>query len=129
MIIDVHGHITPPELLKKYPMPPALGDIEGMIEQKARVGIDLTIVGSPVGFGTMSRVPGLDNYAQPLDQLKSFHEWLAETVVKHRPRLAAYAYTNPFGGDEMLAQTAAAVRELGFVGLIVNTSVRGEYLD
>jgi predicted TIM-barrel fold metal-dependent hydrolase len=129
MIIDVHGHITHPDLFKKFPMPRTLLDIEGMLERKAELGIELTIVGSPVGFGTMSRVPGLDNYAQPLDQLKSFHEWLAETVVKHRPRLAAYAYTNPFGGDELLQQTAQTVREGGFVGLIVNTSVKGEYLD
>src|SRR5436190_10999129 len=129
MIIDLHAHIARPELLKKYPMPPALGDIEGMIEQKARAGIDLTIVGSPVGFGTMMPVPGLDNYAQPLDQLKSFHGWLADTVRKHAGRLKAYAYTNPFGGDEMLELTAKTVKEGGFVGLIVNTSVRGEYLD
>lgn len=129
MIVDVHGHITHPALFERFPMPRTLLDIEGMLERKAALGIDLTIVGSPVGFGTMSRVPGLDNYAQPLDQLKSFHEWLAETVVKHRPRLAAYAYTNPFGGNAMLEQTAAGVRDLGFVGLIVNTSVRGEYLD
>ena len=23
MIVDIHGHITPPELFKKFPMPPA----------------------------------------------------------------------------------------------------------
>jgi predicted TIM-barrel fold metal-dependent hydrolase len=127
--IDVHGHITHPELFKKFPMPPALADIEGMLDRKSAVGIDMTIVGSPVGFGTMMPVPGLDNYAQPADRLKSFHEWLAETVVEHRPRLAAYAYTNPFGGDEMLEQTAQTVRDGGFVGVIVNTSVKDRYLD
>jgi aminocarboxymuconate-semialdehyde decarboxylase len=110
-------------------MPPALADIEGMIEQKARAGIELTIVGSPVGFGTMMRVPGLDNYAQPPDQLASFHEWLAETVAAHPGQLAAYAYTNPFGDEELLQQTATTVREGGFVGLIVNSSVQGRYLD
>ena len=129
MIIDVHGHVTHPELFKRFPMPPALADIEGMLEQKAEHGVELTIVGSPVGFGTMVPVPGLDNYAQPLDQLKSFHEWLAETVREHSGRLAAYAYTNPFGGEEMLDEAARAVRETGFVGLIVNSSVRGEYLE
>jgi aminocarboxymuconate-semialdehyde decarboxylase len=129
VIVDVHGHITHPELFKRYPMPPALADIEGMLDRKTAAGIGLTIVGSPVGFGTMTRMPGHDNYAQPLDQLKSFHEWLAQTVAEHAPRLAAYAYTNPFGGDEMLEQTAETVREGGFVGLIVNTSVKGEYLD
>jgi aminocarboxymuconate-semialdehyde decarboxylase len=89
----------------------------------------MTIVGSPVGFGTMVPVPGRDNYDQPLDRLKSFHEWLAETVASHPGALRAYAYTNPFGGDELLAQTAETVRDGGFVGLMVNTSVRGEYLD
>src|SRR5262249_24595042 len=89
---------------------------------------DLTIVGSPVGFGTMSK-RGHDNYAQPLDELKSFHEWLAETVEKHAPRLAAYAYTNPFGGDKLLEHTAETVREGPFVGFIVNPSVKGEFLD
>ena len=64
-------------------MPPALADVEGMVEKKAALGIDLTIVGSPVGFGTMVPVPGLDPYSQPLDQLKSFHDWLAETVEAH----------------------------------------------
>ena len=129
MIIDVHGHVTHPELFKRFPMPPALLDIEGMLERKAALGIELTIVGSPVGYGTMTPVPGFDAFEQPLDQLKSFHEWLAETVREHSPRLAAYAFTNPFGGDELLAQTAQTVRDGGFVGVIVNTSIRGEYLD
>jgi 6-methylsalicylate decarboxylase len=129
VIVDVHGHVTHPDLFKRFPMPPALADIEGMLEKKAEVGIELTIVGSPVGFGTMVPVPGLDNYAQPIDQLKSFHEWLADTVTAHSGRLEAYAYTNPFGGDELLGETARTVREGGFVGLIVNSSVQGRYLD
>jgi aminocarboxymuconate-semialdehyde decarboxylase len=128
VIVDVHGHITHPELFKRYPMPPALADIEGMLDRKSAAGIGLTVVGSPVGFGTMSK-RGHDNYAQPLDELKSFHEWLAETVLEHSPRLAAYVYTNPFGDDELLEQTAETVKQAGFVGMIVNTSVKGEYLD
>jgi aminocarboxymuconate-semialdehyde decarboxylase len=129
MIIDVHGHVTSPALFKRFPMPPSLADIDGMIEQKLQAGIGLTIVGSPVGEGTMMRVPGLDNYAQPPEQLKAFHGWLAETVAKHPGRLKAYCYTNPFGGDRLLQETAKTVRDGGFVGLIVNTSVRGLYLD
>jgi aminocarboxymuconate-semialdehyde decarboxylase len=128
VIVDVHGHITHPELFKRYPMPPALADIEGMLDRKSEAGIGTTIVGSPVGFGTMSK-RGHDNYAQSADEIRSFHEWLAETVREHSPRLAAYAYTNPFGDDELLHQTSETVREGGFVGLIVNTSVKGEYLD
>jgi aminocarboxymuconate-semialdehyde decarboxylase len=129
MVVDVHGHITHPELFERFPMPRALLDIEGMLEQKAAQGIELTIVGSPVGYGTMTPVPEFDAFSQPLDRLKSFHEWLAETTQRYAPRLAAYAFTNPFGGDELLAQTADTVRDGGFVGLMVNTSIRGEYLD
>lgn len=128
MIVDVHGHVTHPELFEKFPMPPALADIEGMLERKAEAGIGMTIVGSPVGFGTMMPVPGLDNYAQPADRLRSFHEWLAETVREHDGKLAAYCYTNPFD-PSLNDQTAETVREGGFVGLIVNTSVKGRYLD
>jgi predicted TIM-barrel fold metal-dependent hydrolase len=128
VVVDVHGHVTHPDLFKMLPMPASLADIDGMLESKAAAGIDMTIVGSPVGFGTMVPVPGQDNYAQPLDRLRSFHEWLAETVEAHAESMRAYAYTNPFGPEEELAQTAATVREGGFVGLIVNTSVNGEYL-
>lgn len=129
MIIDVHGHITSPVLFERFPMPRSLLDIDGMIEKKAELGISLTIVGSPVGAGTMVRVPGLDNYRQPADQLKSFHEWLAGEVRARPGRLKAYAYTNPLGGDAMLAATAALLEQDEFVGVIANSSVAGEYLD
>lgn len=128
MIIDVHGHITSPKLFKRFPMPPALADIEGMIQQKLDAGIELTIVGSPVGEGTMMKVPGLDNYAQPADQLKDFHEWLGGECIKHAPHLRAYVYTNPFD-ESLLDQTAATLRQEEFVGLIINSSIQGEYLD
>lgn len=129
MIVDVHGHITPPDLLERLPMPAALGDIDGMIEQKERLGIELSIVGSPVGVGTMVPVEGLDPFSQPLSALQRFHDWLGRTVADHLDRLRAYAWTNPFGDEAMLDQTAATVRQDEFVGLIVNTSVHGEYLD
>ncbi|HEY7430353.1 MAG TPA: amidohydrolase family protein [Streptosporangiaceae bacterium] len=129
MIVDVHGHITSPALFGRFPMPPSLMDIEGMIEQKAAAGISLTIVGSPVGAGTMVRVPGLDNYRQPGDQLRQFHDWIAEQVRHWPASLRAYAYVNPFGGDKALAAAAALLEQPEFVGLIANSSVSGEYLD
>ena len=129
MIIDIHGHITSPKLFQRFPMPASLADIDGMIGQKDEVGIGMTIVGSPVGEGTMVRVPGLDNFEQTEDQIRSFHDFLAETLAKHPNRLRAYVYTNPFGSEKLLQQTADTLKQSGFVGLIVNTSVRGEYLD
>ncbi|WP_231631250.1 NAD(P)-dependent oxidoreductase, partial [Streptomyces clavuligerus] len=52
MIIDIHGHLSPPEAARRFPMPPSLTDVDGMLAARARAGIDLTIIGSPVGAGT-----------------------------------------------------------------------------
>ncbi|MPZ81820.1 MAG: amidohydrolase family protein [Actinophytocola sp.] len=128
MTIDVHGHVTPPELLKRFPMPPSLGDIDGMVERKAALGITTTVVGSPVGAGTMLPAPGIDNYAQSADSLASFHEWVAETVREKAGALTGYVYVNPFATDDV-ARAAELLRYDEFTGLIVNTSVRGEFLD
>lgn len=128
MTIDVHGHVTPPELLKKFPMPPSLGDIDGMVARKAALGITTTVVGSPVGYGTMLPVPGMDNYAQPADSLARFHEWVGETVREKAGALTGYVYANPFSADDV-ARAGELLREKEFTGLIVNTSVRGEFLD
>jgi aminocarboxymuconate-semialdehyde decarboxylase len=129
MIIDVHGHISPPESIRKFPMPPSLGDVDGMIEAKLAAGIDCTIVGSPVGAGAMVPIPGVDNYAQTNDELRAFHDWLAGTVADHPDHLRALVYANPFGGEGHLESAASTYRDGGFVGFIVNTSVAGRYLD
>ena len=129
MTIDVHGHITSPALFDRYPMPRSLADIDGMIEAKAALGVTTTIVGSPVGAGTMIRVPGQDNYAQPLAELATFHDWIGEQVRARPGQLKAYVYTDPYGEDALLEMAARLLEQEEFVGLIVNSSIRGEYLD
>jgi predicted TIM-barrel fold metal-dependent hydrolase len=126
--VDIHGHVTSPELFKRFPMPPSLADIDGTIEAKAALGITMTVVGSPVGAGTMVPVPGLDNYDQPADALEAFHEWLAQTVRAHPRRLRAYVYVNPYGGEDQLDRAAKRLAQPEFAGLIVNSSVKGEFL-
>jgi aminocarboxymuconate-semialdehyde decarboxylase len=128
MTIDVHGHVTPPELLKKFPMPPVLGDVDGMIERKAALGITTTVVGSPVGYGTMLPVPGNDNYTQSPEDLARFHEWVATTVREKAGALTGYVYANPFSADDV-ARAREWLRCAEFTGLIVNSSVRGEFLN
>lgn len=110
-------------------MPPSLGDVDAMIEAKAAAGIGLTIVGSPAGAATMVPVPGLDTYRQPADQLRAFHDWLATVARERREHLRAYAWCNAFADDRGLAEAAETVRADGFVGIIANTSIEGEYLD
>ncbi|MGW0737836.1 amidohydrolase family protein [Streptomyces sp. NPDC002851] len=129
MTIDIHGHITSPALFSRFPMPPSLVDVDGMIEQKEALGITTTVVGSPVGAGTMVPVPGIDNHNQPLGPLREFHDWLAETVRAHPDRLRAYAYVDPYGSDEALAHADELLGQGEFVGLIANTSAHGRFLD
>ncbi|WP_052852533.1 amidohydrolase family protein [Streptomyces avicenniae] len=129
MTIDVHGHLSPPESMRRFPMPRSLGDAGAMIETKLAAGVDLTIIGSPVGAGAMVPLPGVDNYAQTEEELARFHDWLGGLVAEHPRHLRAYVYVNPFGGEAHLAAAGERLRQDEFVGLIANTSVAGRYLD
>jgi aminocarboxymuconate-semialdehyde decarboxylase len=129
MIIDIHGHLSPPAAARRYPMPPSLTDVDGMLAARAEAGIDLTIIGSPVGAGAMMRVPGVDNYQQPNDRLRAFHDWLATLVERFPSQLRAYVYANPLGGDDHLGAALDVLANPAFVGFIVNSSVRGRLLE
>lgn len=129
MIVDVHAHLSPPDSARRFPMPPALTDVDAMLAARAEAGIDLTIIGSPVGAGAMMRVPGMDNYAQPPDRLRAFHGWKRSLVARFPDRLRAYVYVNPLGTEEELQAAGETLDDDAFVGFIVNSSVRGRYLD
>ncbi|MDG4763524.1 amidohydrolase family protein [Solwaraspora sp. WMMD406] len=129
MTIDVHGHLSPPESMRRFPMPRSLGDAETMIETKLAAGVDLTIIGSPVGAGAMVPLPGVDNYAQTEEELARFHDWLGELVARYPRHLRAYVYANPFGGDSHLEAVRERLAQDEFVGLIANSSVADRYLD
>ncbi|CAL9416434.1 MULTISPECIES: amidohydrolase family protein [unclassified Streptomyces] len=128
MIIDIHGHLSPPEAAERFPMPPSLTDVDGMLAARAQAGIDLTIIGSPVGAGAMARVPGVDNYAQPRDRLRGFHAWMSGLIAKFPDQLRGYVYANPFGDDDHLEGVRETLEDPAFVGLITTSSVHGELL-
>ncbi|WP_432073191.1 amidohydrolase family protein [Streptomyces wuyuanensis] len=128
MIIDIHGHLSPPEAAERFPMPPSLTDVDGMLAARAQAGIDLTIIGSPVGAGAMARVPGVDNYKQPRDRLRGFHAWMSGLITKFPDQLRGYVYANPFGDDDHLEGVRETLADPAFVGLITTSSVHGELL-
>ncbi|MGW7258728.1 amidohydrolase family protein, partial [Streptomyces sp. NPDC054834] len=128
MIIDIHGHLSPPEAAERFPMPPSLTDVDGMLAARAEAGIDLTIIGSPVGAGAMARVPGVDNYAQPRDRLRGFHAWMSGLIGRFPDQLRGYVYANPFGDDDHLDGVRETLADPAFVGLITTSSVHGELL-
>ncbi|WP_229896030.1 amidohydrolase family protein [Streptomyces cinerochromogenes] len=109
-------------------MPPSLTDVDGMLAARAEAGIDLTIIGSPVGAGAMARVPGVDNYAQPRDRLRGFHAWMSGLIRRFPDQLRGYVYANPFGDDDHLEGVRETLEDPAFVGLITTSSVHGELL-
>lgn len=126
MYIDVHGHLAP--LGETGGGPPSLRDPESSLATKRALDVGMTIVGSPVGAGSMLPGSGVDNYAQTADQVRAHNERMGELVSRYPDDLRAYAYLDPFGGDDMLAQALDLLRDWRFVGLVVNSSVGGEYL-
>lgn len=126
MFVDVHGHLAP--LGERAGGPPALFDPAGSIEAKREYGIVLTVIGSPVGAGSM--LPGLagGNYAQPASRVRAHNEKMGELVERFPDALRAYAYLDPFGDDEMLRQAVELIEDWRFVGFVVNSSIGGELL-
>src|SRR5204862_3307791 len=83
----------------------------------------------PVGAGTMLPRPDVDNYTQSADQVRAHNELMGELVDRFPHALRTYAYVDPFGGERMLDQARQLLADWPFVGLVVNTSINGEYLN
>jgi aminocarboxymuconate-semialdehyde decarboxylase len=128
MLIDVHGHLAP--YGEQGGGPPSLRDPEAALEAKLDLGIDLTIIGSPAGPGTM--MPGDGPGSSPdrycADAIRAHNELMGDLVSRFPALLRAYAYLDPFAGPAMFAQAEDLLADWRFVGVMVNTSVRGELL-
>ncbi|MCH5670844.1 amidohydrolase family protein [Streptomyces gilvus] len=127
MFIDIHGHLSPPG--EKGGGPPSLRDPEAVIARKRALGIELTVIGSPVGAGVMLPLPDIDNYRQTADQVRAHNELMAELVDRHPQSLRTYAYLDPTGDERMLTQAQELLKDWRFVGFVVNSSINDEYLS
>jgi aminocarboxymuconate-semialdehyde decarboxylase len=120
MIIDCHAHLAPKSWYSSK-SPPAIFDIEGLIEEQQNGGVDLTVFGN-----NWIRTP---DGADALEVVREFNEFAAEVTQKHPRHLLGLASSVAFGDDRFLRETERAVREYGLKGIMVNSSVAGEYLD
>ncbi len=120
MIIDAHAHLVPQGWYHPK-SPQAIFDIPRLRDEQQRAGVDLTIFGN-----NWIRTPaGKD----PFDIVTEFNAFAAETTAQHSDYLLGLACAVPFGGDKFLKETDRAVREYGLKGIMINSSVAGEYLD
>ena len=120
MIIDCHAHLVPKSWYHPK-SPPAIFDIEGLLSEQDKAGVNLTVFGN-----NWIRTPaGRDSF----DVVKEFNEFAAEVTAKYPGRLLGLASSVPFGDDRMLKETEHAVRDYKLKGIMVGSSVEGEYLD
>lgn len=120
MIIDCHAHLAPKNW--QHPRSPqAIFDPERLLEEQRRAGVDLTVFGN-----NWIRNPGDRN---PLDLMREFNLFAAEVTSRYPGRLLGLASSIPFGDKAVLKETEKAVRDYGLKGIMVNSSVEGEYLD
>jgi len=120
MIIDCHAHLVPKSWYHPK-SPPAIFDIEGLLSEQDKAGVNLTVFGN-----NWIRTPaGRDSF----DIVKEFNEFAAETTAKYSGRLLGLASAVPFGDERMLKETERAVGDYKLKGIMVGSSVEGEYLD
>ena len=120
MIIDCHAHLVPPGWFHPN-SPKSIFDIDRLFRRQDDAGVDITVFGN-----NWIRSP--DGY-DPLRVVREFNEFAVEMSSKHPKRLVGLACSMPFGDERILRETEKAVREYGLRGIMVNTSVNGEYLD
>lgn len=120
MVIDCHSHLVPKSW--RHPKsPPAIFNIPGLLEEQDKAGVNLTVFGN-----NWIRTP---EGADALTIVRQFNDFAAEATAQHPGRLLGLASAVAFGDDRMLRETERAVRDYGLKGIMVNSSVDGEYLD
>jgi aminocarboxymuconate-semialdehyde decarboxylase len=120
MVIDCHAHLVPQKWFHPK-SPKSIFDIPGLFEEQEKAGVDITVFGN-----NWIRSP--DGY-DPLKVVQEFNEHAAELTAKHPRRLLGLACSVPFDNDKILKETERAIRDYKLKGIMINSSVNGEYLD
>jgi aminocarboxymuconate-semialdehyde decarboxylase len=120
MIIDCHAHLMPQSWFHPK-SPKSIFDLHGLFKEQDESGVDMTVFGN-----NWIRSP---DGADALRVVKEFNEHAAELTAKHPKRLHGLACSVPFDDDQILKETERAVRQYKLKGIMINSSVNGEYLD
>jgi aminocarboxymuconate-semialdehyde decarboxylase len=119
-VIDCHCHLEPAEWAVPA-APPSMFDVDGVRIEQDRVGVDVSVFGN-----NWIRVP---DDMPALEVMRRYNDFAAEVTARHGGRLVGLASMVPFGSDDYLRELQRAVRDLGLKGVMINSSVAGEYLD
>jgi aminocarboxymuconate-semialdehyde decarboxylase len=120
MIIDCHAHLMPQSWFHPQ-SPKTIFDLDALFKEQDEAGVDITVFGN-----NWIRSP---DGADPLRVVQEFNEHAAELTAKYPKRLLGLACSVPFGNGKILKETEQAIRDYKLKGIMINTSVDGEYLD
>jgi len=120
MIIDCHAHLMPRSWFDPK-SPKSIFDLDALFKQQDEAGVDITVFGN-----NWIRSP---DGADPLRVVQEFNEHAAELSAKYPKRLLGLACSVPFDNDKILQETERAIKQYKFKGIMINSSVNGEYLD
>ena len=120
MIIDCHAHLMPQSW--SHPnSPKTIFDLDALFREQDEAGVDITVFGN-----NWIRSP---DGADSLRVVQEFNEHAAELTAKYPKRLLGLACSVPFENGKILKETEKAIRDYKLKGIMINTSVNGEYLD
>jgi predicted TIM-barrel fold metal-dependent hydrolase len=120
LTIDCHAHLIPPDWYLES-TPRSTIDLDALFRQQDEAGVNLTVFGN----NWIRTPPGRSRF----DAVREFNAFAAEVTARYPQRLIGLASTIPFEGDAYLKEVERAVCEDGLRGIMINTSVDGEYLD
>ncbi|HET7392844.1 MAG TPA: amidohydrolase family protein [Candidatus Binatia bacterium] len=120
MIIDCHAHLMPQSWFDAK-SPKTVFDLDALFKEQDQAGVDITVFGN-----NWIRSP---DGADPLRVVQEFNEHAAELTAKYPKRLLGLACSVPFEDGKILKETEKAIRDYKLKGIMINTSVDGEYLD
>jgi predicted TIM-barrel fold metal-dependent hydrolase len=124
MIIDMHCHIAPPKWAETKPLPRSLIQIADFFRQKEQAGVTLSVISNP-----MMNIPGTQQNDLEFDKIREYEDFVLEISEKYPGRVVSFLGVNPLGERKILYEVERAVTQLGFKGVMVNSSVDGVYLD
>ena len=120
MIIDCHAHVMPQSWFDPK-SPKSIFDLDALFREQDEAGVDITVFGN-----NWIRSP---DGADSLRVVQEFNEHAAELTAKYPKRLLGLACSVPFDSGKILKETEKAIRDYKLRGIMINTSVDGEYLD
>lgn len=135
-IIDVHTHVRPQGWTPRLPAYATSHDRAVAVERAAKLtDIDLLVresVESDIALRLLSAtVEGFFGIEGPTDsgEIARVNDFLAAAVAAHPDRLAALATVDAFSGESAAREAERAVRELGHVGIVIDSARDGRFIN